>query len=193
MEAEATRWVVEEYLEVARMALEAGVEPVFCGVDNPLLEAPLRRAGARVCREPGWLHYNTPKTIVLDPAAPARLEPWEAQAADYIVVGGIMGDHPPRGRTYLVSAMYTSAARRNLGPHQLSVDGAAYVALQVARGATLDEVPLAVGATLEVETPMGTLEVELPYAYPAGPDGKPRIAPGVKRLLERGILWDEQW
>ncbi len=194
LEWKTTRWLVEEYIEVVRVAREAGVRAVFTNVWDPALAAILERAGAVVHSKPGWEVLDTGRAIVLDPWAEKRLEPWEAAWARYLVVGGIMGDHPPRGRTRYISFMYTAAAKRNLGPHQLSVDGAARVALEVARGSSLDEIKLVVGVKFEVEglPGLGSVEVELPFAYPVGPDGSPLIARGVVALLKRGIAWDEQ-
>ncbi len=194
MEHRTTRWLLEEYREVVGVARDAGVLAIFTNVRDPALAAFLERAGAVVYNRPGWEVIDAGRAIVLDPAAEKRLEPWEAAWADYIVIGGIMGDHPPRGRTRYISFMYTASAKRNLGPHQLSVDGAARVALEIARGSSLDDVRLAVGVRLEVEglPGLGGIEIELPFAYPVGPDGRPLLARGLASLLAKGITWDEQ-
>lgn len=186
-----SRWMLEEYREAASVAGASGYGVVVANLGRPELAALVGRLGVEALLESGVGEYNRVEAIVLDPQAPRPLEPWEVEASCCLVVGGIMGDHPPRGRTRLVSWRYTNAARRNLGPHQLSIDGAVKVALEVARGRRLGEIPLVVSPRVEVETPLGRVEVELPYAYPALGDGRPWIAPGVLRLLERGIMWDE--
>ncbi|MEB3851238.1 MAG: hypothetical protein LRS49_01475 [Desulfurococcales archaeon] len=190
MEEGVSRWMLEEYLEAARAASEAGAELLVANASDPTVYATLRAAGLRVWRWSACRLLDRPDTVLLDPAAPRRLEPWEASLARAILVGGIMGDHPPRGRTRLLSWRCPSAAKRNLGPHQLSIDGAVKVALEVAGGRSLDEVELAVSPRIEVETPMGPVEVELPYAYPLR-GGRPWVAEGVARLLAGGIMWDE--
>ncbi len=192
MEDGVSRWLIEEYLESIRVAREAGVEIVFTNIRDPSLKSILASEGALVYEVEGWRLFNRTDTIVLDPQAPRRLEPWEARMAYCIVVGGIMGDHPPRGRTLLISSMYTNSAKRNLGPNQLSIDGAVKVTLRIAKGARLDEIPLSKPpARLRVRTLMGEIQIELPYSYPLREDGTPDIAPGVVKLLERGIAWDE--
>lgn len=192
MEKEATRWLIEEYLEVIKIARSVGVTPVFTNVSDASLGSILMRNGAQVMRDPGWRLFNTPYTIVLDLEAPKPLEPWELDVADTVVIGGIMGDHPPRGRTRLISFMYTEAAKRNLGSHQFSVDGAARVVAELLKGKRLSDLKVQVGVSLTVNTVYGEAEVFLPFAYLVGDDGKPMIPDGIKRLLERGIMWDEQ-
>ncbi len=192
MEEKATRWIIEEYLEVIRIAHSLGVTPVFTNVADESLASLLERNGAKVEREPGWELFNTPYTIVLDLEAAKPLEPWELNTVDAVVIGGIMGDHPPRGRTRLISFMYTEAAKRNLGPHQFSVDGAARVVAEVFKGKRLKDLKVQVGVSLMVKTVYGEAEVFLPFAYLIGDDGKPLLPDGIKRLLERGIMWDEQ-
>lgn len=100
--------------------------------------------------------------LVLDPQARDPLSVDDLQSFRYVVVGGIMGDYPPRGRTRKMLTERLKAEARHLGPCQLSVDGAVYVALKVARGSTLDDVEV----TLEVSLKTGSFEVVLPYCYP---------------------------
>ncbi len=191
MEEGMSRWMLEEYREAVSVAGSKGFGVTIANLGRPELAALVERLGAEAMIWSASPLYNRAEAIVLDPWAPRRLEPWEASRACCIVVGGIMGDHPPRGRTRLLSMIYTNAAKRNLGRAQLSIDGAVKVALMVAEGASLDEIELAVSPRLTIETPLGSLELELPYAYPVK-DGEPWIAPGVKRLLEAGIMWDEE-
>lgn len=190
-EERVTRWLLEEYLETVRIAMGAGVTPVFTNVTDPGLASVLARHGALVDPRPGWERFNTSHTIVLDLEAPRILEPWDLAVAEAVVIGGIMGDHPPRGRTRLISSMYTQAAKRSLGPHQFSVDGAARVVAEVLRGRRIGELRVQFGVTIPVRQGRYEFEVYLPFAYLLGEDGQPLIPEGVRRLLERGIVWDE--
>lgn len=192
MEKTPTRWLIEEYLEVIKVAREAGLVPVFTGVTDPRLAPLLEKHGAEVRREPGWVEFNNPATIVLDLEADKPLEPWELEVVDAVVIGGIMGDHPPRGRTRLISFKYTGAAKRNLGPHQFSVDGAARVVVELLKGKRLSDLKVKVGVGFTVNSVYGEIEVFLPFAYLVGSNGEPLLPEGVRRLLERGIMWDEQ-
>jgi len=193
LEEGISRWMLEEYREAVRVAGDKGYRVVITGVGREDLAALLRDIGAETLIGGGEALYNRVDAIVLDPWAPRPLEPWEAWRACCIVIGGIMGDHPPKGRTRLISWRYTNAAKRNLGPHQLSIDGAVKVALMIASGLRLGEIGLALEPTLRLKTPLGEVEVQLPYAYPLGPDGRPWIAEGVVRLLASGIIWEEEW
>ncbi len=136
--------------------------------------------------------YNDPaKVIILDPLAEKLLEPREAANAEALVIGGILGDNPPRGRT---RRLLTQRARhmlaRNLGPHQLSIDGAVYVALRVMGGTSLGEIPLVHRPRLYVDIGGLEVEIELPFSYPLV-DGEPLIPDEVKELLARGLGYEE--
>ncbi len=186
----ASRWVQEEYLEAARIAYDAGWSLMVTGVVDPVDQAVLASRGLRVTPTHSWEVCDTPKTIVLDLWASKDLEPWEARVAECFVVGGIMGDHPPRRRGLILSAMFDWAARRRLGEGQLSVDGTIKVLTMVWRGLRLEEIHFIDSPSLEVETSMGSVEVTLPFRYPLK-DGRPWISPGLARLLASGLEWDE--
>lgn len=105
--------------------------------------------------------------LVLDPQARVPLSPEDFKRCRYVVVGGIMGDFPPKGRTRKLLTERLGVEARTLGPCQLSVDGAAYVAWRVAQGEPLERVRVALGLTLK----QGSLEVQLPYCYPVSEEG----------------------
>lgn len=190
MEEMVTRWVLEEYLEARRVAEARGHRLVVAGVENPLHMAILESRGLEAWRTHSWEACDTPKTIVLDMWTSKDLQPWEARVAECFVVGGIMGDHPPRRRGLMLTRNFTWAAVRRLGEGQLSVDGAVKVLVEVASGRRLEEIAFIDSPTLEVETPLGTVEVTLPFRYPAR-GGRPWISGGLARLLASGLEWDE--
>ncbi|MCX8174164.1 MAG: SAM-dependent methyltransferase [Thermoplasmata archaeon] len=121
--------------------------------------------------------------IVLDPLAEKSLEPEDMQKADYIVIGGILGDREFTGKTKRLITEKIKGVARNLGKTQLSIDIAAYVAYQVLQGKRLSEIPLTV--EVEIEHPDGHITV-LPYGYPIV-DGKVLITPGLIRYLQRSM------
>jgi len=100
--------------------------------------------------------------LVLDPQARIPLSPEDFKQFRYVVVGGIMGDFPPKGRTRKLLTEKLGVEARTLGPCQFSVDGAVYVAYRVAEGEPLERVKIARDLTLK----RGALEVKLPYCYP---------------------------
>ncbi|AEM39773.1 protein of unknown function DUF431 [Pyrolobus fumarii 1A] len=189
-----SRWVLYEYEDVVRLAGRERV--VFTNVSRSEWCEKLSRL-ARCYRESvaelrGVLWSSPERVIILDPSADKLLEPRDTRDAEVVVVGGILGDHPPRGRTRRCITERISGARaRSLGPHQLSIDGAVYVYLRVEDGLTPSQVPLVVNPKLQLETLPGIeVEVELPFAYPLV-DGKPLIPEGVLRLLKSGLPYYE--
>ncbi|MEM1873648.1 MAG: hypothetical protein QXS85_05140 [Acidilobaceae archaeon] len=189
METVASRWLRVELEEVARVARERGLAVILTGFVSPEVEAVAVKLGYEVERDAG--RFNRPDSILLDLWASEKLKPHEARTAKYLIVGGILGDHPPRGRTRLLYDRYCYAARRSLGEQQLSIDGAVKTALRVAEGVPLEEIKMV--APLEVEVARGKLRftVTLPYAYPLRPDGSPDVSPKLVELLERGLTWEE--
>lgn len=190
METRVTRWIVEEYYESARVAESHGLELYISGLLTGELEALLARRGVRILRDSVSV-CNRPDSILLDLWADKTLDPGEVWGVRCFIVGGIMGDHPPRGRTRLLYDKYPYAARRNLGKLQFSVDGVIKMLVKVLEGRSVGEIEIAYPVTLELRGLRGVITVELPYAYPVE-GGKPAIAEGVVRLLERGIVWDEE-
>lgn len=140
----------------------------------------------------GVLYRERGRVIILDPSAEAMLSPEEAAEAEAIVVGGILGDHPPRRRTWeMLTRRARGMAARSLGGDQLSIDGAVYLALKALEGVHPSSVPLVRRPRLEVELDgLLTVEVELPFAYPLV-GGRPLFAPGLEELLASGLGYEE--
>jgi ribosome biogenesis SPOUT family RNA methylase Rps3 len=191
MEVRASRWVVEEYVESSRVAESNGIKFYVTGLVTPELEALLARRGVEVIWDSRSL-CNRPDSILLDLWAEKTLDPLEVWGARCFIIGGIMGDHPPKGRTRLLYEKYPYAAKRNLGPLQFSVDGTVKMLAKVLKGMRVEEVDIVYPVSLEVKGYLGTVTVELPYAYPAE-SGRPMIAESIIRLLERGVMWDESF
>ncbi|MGB9786170.1 MAG: hypothetical protein ACP5II_05305 [Infirmifilum sp.] len=102
--------------------------------------------------------------IILDPSGTEELRPTDFSSNTIIVVGGIMGDHPPRGRTRkeISERAGGGVLFRNIGSGQFTIDGAIYMARMVSLGRPLNSIPVQVGLTLKKRH----FEVYLPYAYP---------------------------
>ena len=131
------------------------------------------------------------RIIVLDPTAKERLSPSDFTGPTAVVVGGIMGAHPPLGRTrsLLTSKLEKlGAAARSLGEGQYTIDGAVYVALRVARGVEVEEIPVIRG--LRLKHPEGW-SVELPYTYPVE-EGRPVISEEEIDYVLYGVEEDEE-
>jgi len=131
------------------------------------------------------------KNIILDPKASKRLEPDNFRDKKAVIIGGILGDHPPRGRTQkLVTAKLPDAAVRNLGKEQFSIDGAVYMAKLVSEGKRIEEIPLKRGLTIKLNE---YAEVYLPFAYPLN-GGRPVIHRALIQYLrsEKIVKYEEK-
>lgn len=111
------------------------------------------------------------RIIILDPDASTPLTPTDFKKPSIVVVGGIMGSHPPEKRTkkYLSEKM-SHAIRRNIGKGQFTINGAVYVLRQVLDGKSIEEIKTVNG--LKINTIDG--EILLPYTFPLE-NGKPVI------------------
>jgi len=178
LEPVVTPWAYLEYKHAAQLAPR-------------LIITNVRNEGERACLEP-YVDVmaesvaevaKREEILVLDPRAARPLSSEDFERFEYVVVGGIMGDYPPRGRTQKLLTSRLGAEARNLGACQLSVDGAVYVAAQVARGIRLGDVVVARGVALR----SGFVEVHLPYCYPVGRGGlvlSRELAAYILTLLE---------
>ncbi len=132
--------------------------------------------------------YDHSKLLILDPASEKPLVRNDLDTVEAVVIGGILGDHPPKKRTHkLLSSKAPRAIRRNIGRGQYSIDGAVYVVYMVMNGYSLDEIHYVDGVKMEVKHDGITEEIILPFRYPLV-NGNPLLAPGLKQLLEKGSL-----
>lgn len=197
LEEHFSRWLALEYrhsLELSGGCLAVTNAGGFCDRVSSLVgERRCFRDSITTLR--GVLYNNPERVIVLDPRAEKPLKPGEAAEAEAIVVGGILGDHPPRGRTWELltrRAVELGMKQRNIGPEQFSIDGAVYVALEIARGRRLEEIRTVSSPSFTIRDPLygSEWEVTLPFAYPLA-GGKPLLAPGLLELLRAGLAYEE--
>ncbi len=119
------------------------------------------------------------EVIILDPNASRRIEYEDFLRARYFVVGGILGDHPPRGRTYAnITSKLPECEARNIGEQQFSIDGTVYYIMYLFRNRGIAGLGFVDGVT--VETDHGY--VYLPYRYPLV-EGRPLLAPGLEYYI----------
>ncbi len=127
------------------------------------------------------LEYD--RIIVLDPEASTPLSPTDFEKPSIVIVGGIMGSHPPEKRTKkFLSEKISQAIGRNIGKGQFTINGAIYVLRQVLEGKSLKEIKTVNG--LRINTIDG--EIFLPYTFPLE-NGKP-VIPEEEIVYIRDIL-----
>ncbi|NPA84630.1 MAG: hypothetical protein GXO07_01330 [Crenarchaeota archaeon] len=183
-------WVIYEY-EHAHELL--GGELLITNVKDEKMKEELERRGIRYEeRSVSEIIESLPKPwVVLDPKGEKELEPEEARGT--VIIGGILGSHPPKGRTWelLTSRLLPKGVLvRNIGKEQFSIDGAAAVAWLISRGKKLSEIEKVVGLEIEVEAMPGMSVVEeLPYAYPVV-NGEVFFSDKVREYLARKRLVD---
>ena len=128
------------------------------------------------------------KIIILDPLADLTLTPEEA-SNHMLVIGGILGDDPPRGRTFkYITSKLPNCKARNLGKKQFSIDGAIYIAKLINEGKKLEEIPIMENLVIKVDE---FHEIILPYVYPLV-NNKPLISDELIEYLKYYIEEDEE-
>lgn len=126
---------------------------------------------------------------VLDPLADEELSPSDVTSIRHFVFGGVLGNHPPDGRTKReLSDPLTGCIRRHLGPRQMTTDAALVTCMAVLFGfreGPLSAPPRALSAlsfiddaTFLIGDPssgkVSDESVEMPFRYPVG------VVPGTE-------------
>lgn len=186
LEEEVSEWLLAEYRSAMEIAgnrlLFTNMPQHICKILGLTLEKCFQNS---ILELKGVLYSSYERLIILDPKAETLLSPHDIEKADVIIVGGILGDHPPRGRTHLLlsSKAPKEVGLRSLGDHQFSIDGAVYLVKKVIEGKSLEEVEIMVNPTIKLHGFYGVeVEITLPFAYPIV-NGKPLISKDVLRIL----------
>ncbi|OYT51705.1 MAG: hypothetical protein B6U73_01390 [Desulfurococcales archaeon ex4484_204] len=190
LEPHVSPWLMSEYRYVSKLFKEV---LIFTNVrredDRDMLKGlglVLSDTAVKVVRE-----LKACNVIVLDPQAKKELKRAELVRADAVIIGGIMGDHPPRGRTReLLTSKFREELSRNLGRKQLTIAGTAYVLWRMLRGAELRDIAIKEGLTIEVNLGRVMLTIELPYAFPYD-RGKPVIPEDYIDVVARRTVYYE--
>jgi ribosome biogenesis SPOUT family RNA methylase Rps3 len=170
LEREIGKWLLFEYEHVSEIVGKNHL--LFANVKKENEKYALSKLGA-VEKKSATEVFNPEKVVVLDPKAELPLKPEDFAGKEAVIIGGILGDHPPKGRTsQLLTRRFPRAVVRNIGRWQFTIDGAVYVAKLVSKGKLLETIPVTKGLALRLNE-YG--EVYLPYAYPLK-NGKPVIS-----------------
>jgi len=188
LEPVVSKWMWFEYKNVSRIVGRENL--IITNVKDDRERRKLSTIALLVFRESiteTFLIENN-DLIVLDPQALKELKPSDFSDKTVVVIGGIMGDFPPKGRTKaLLCNRLPKAIKRNLGSLQFSIDGAAYIAKMISEGHELAEIPIVEGLEIEVSDKHSII---LPYGYPLV-NGKPLISEELLEYLKNDIDKDE--
>ncbi|MEM2342377.1 MAG: hypothetical protein QXX94_07615 [Candidatus Bathyarchaeia archaeon] len=187
LEPEISKWLYFEYVNASRIV----------GRDKLVFTNVKRLEDFEILSELGIVKsesfidiFSQDKIVILDPKASERLKPEDFTGIDAIIIGGILGDHPPKGRTRkLITSRVPAALSRNIGRGQFSIDGAIYVAKLVSEGIRLENISVKRGLHIRLNE---RAEIYLPYMYPLK-DGRPVISNElIKYLVSEEIIEDEE-
>ncbi len=185
------RWILAEYSYVSK--LFPG-RVLFSNVRKESHRSILEKLGAVEERSVTELSIDGPETIVLDPQAEEELRPRDLESARHVIIGGIMGSHPPEGRTWRYITQFMRRSRtRNLGPHQLTIAGAAYIVKKVSEGIELRSVRMVYGLSIERSMDRGIeLSIYLPYAFPLDECGRIALPENYIDIVAEYVVIYEQ-
>lgn len=187
LEPEIDMWLLLEYANAIEIV--GRNQLLFTNIKKRRDKLKLSKLGAVEEKSASEI-FHPGKTVVLDPKAKLQLKPQDFAGKEAIVIGGILGDHPPKMRTSkLLTKRFPRATLRNIGKAQFTIDGAVYVAKLVSEGIPLENIPVKKGLSLKLKA---QAEIYLPYAYPLN-NGKPVIGKAlIDYICSEEIVRDEE-
>lgn len=181
---EISDWLWLEYRHASEWWKE---ELIFTNV-LPGEREKLAKLGSVVGESVTRFPFDRSKIIVLDLQAEEELKPEDIDDDTIIVVGGILGDAVPRGRTKeFITSKMEGVKVRHIGKPQFSIDGASIVAKLIADGKRLEEIEYEENPTIKLDE---FSEITLHYAVPKL-DGKLLLTPGLIELQKRELGYTE--
>ncbi|WP_297556428.1 hypothetical protein [Thermococcus sp.] len=182
---EISDWLWLEYKHVSEWW---GDRLIFTNV-LPEERERLAKLGSVIGESVTRFPFDRSKIIVLDLQAEEELRPEDIEEDTIIVVGGILGDAIPRGRTKeFITSKMEGVKVRHIGKPQFSIDGASIVAKLIADGRRLEEIDYEENPTIKLDE---FSEITLHYAVPKL-DGKLLLTPGLIDLQKRELGYTEE-
>ncbi|RLF07323.1 MAG: hypothetical protein DRJ64_03235 [Thermoprotei archaeon] len=192
LEESISKWLYIEYKNLARLVGKENV--LFTNIKGEYEYRCMKKITDNVFKESiSSLTFKESRLIVLDPDAYEPLKTTDFTGDTIVLIGGIMGDFPPKHRTRLeISSKiknenFKEVIFRNLGSGQFPIDMAGLVALMVFNGTELEKIDIIYGLEIEVGK---NNSIYLPYAYPLI-EGKPAISEEEIEYLKKRIIEDE--
>ncbi len=172
-------WCLIEYENISKIVGKSDLW--FTNIKRSSKNAEELKKFGRVMKESA-AELNLNNLCILDPEAEKLLVPKEAKSFDYFVFGGILGDYPPRKRTFPeLTGKIKNAEARNIGKKQFSTDNAVLVVKQIAKGKKLSDMQFQDKLTIKINE---IESIDLPYCYPLI-KGKPQISDELVNYLKR--------
>lgn len=179
LEPKVYPWCLLEYTHISNIVGKSNL--IFTNISSPSDQKKLTPLGT--------VHKHSVRKIplqracILDPFAKNQLEPKDAQNFDYIIFGGILGDHPMKARTKKeLSQFCKTIPTRHLGKEQFPTDNAVYVAKEIIEHhKSLQDFKFQ--DTLELDIDKGE-SIVLPFRYVLI-NNRPLLAPGFKEFLKK--------
>ncbi len=167
-------WCVIEYKSIAKIIPNDNLW--FTNVyDNKDMIKSLGKVSTK-----SVINMNLENVCILDPDAKHKLTPQEAKDFKYFIIGGILGDYPPKKRTKVELTSKMKGVARNMGKKQFSTDNAVYVLKQIIDGTPLNKLKFQNKLNIKINK---IESIELPYYYPLI-NGKPRISRELLRYIK---------
>ncbi len=128
------------------------------------------------------IDINLENACILDPNAKETLTPKEAKKFKYFIIGGILGDYPPKKRTKEeLTDKIRGIEARNMGRKQFSTDNAVYVLKRIIDGTPLNKMKFQNKITIKINN---IESIDLPYYYPLV-NNKPRISEKLVKYIKK--------
>ena len=186
-------WILSEYRFVSKLFGRDAV--VFTNIRKKRDGDILKKLG-RVFRGDfrefiGSLGIDVDKVLVLDPKVKERLGLSDVRECYVAIIGGIMGDYPPRGRTWTyISSKLRGARIRSLHDGQLTIAGVAYVLKKVIEGIPLSKLDFIEGIKIKAKLLGFEHEIYLPYVFPLE-NGEPVVPEDYYDVVRYGTTYFE--
>ena len=181
---EISDWLWLEYKHVSEWW---GDKLIFTNV-LPEEREKLAKLGSVICESVTKFPLDRSKVIVLDLQAEEELRPEDITEDTILVIGGILGDAVPKGRTReFITSKMEGVKVRHIGKPQFSIDGASIVTKLIAEGMKLEEIEYMESPTIKLDE---FSEITLHYAVPKL-NGKLLLTPGLIELQKRELGYTE--
>jgi ribosome biogenesis SPOUT family RNA methylase Rps3 len=174
-ELSLSEWLLLEYRHSVKIW---GKNSIFTNIKNKKIINILKTFTKTEKKNAKELLKNK-KCIILDPQSKKTLKTNDFINLYAIIIGGILGYKKPRGRTKKLISDKCRFQTRNLGKMQLTIDGAVFVAKQIALGKKLNDIEIAYELEIIHDPIHSTI---LPFGYPIL-NNKPIITPGLIEYL----------